>query len=97
MRKCQYCQLTFNNQQHAQHVEVCGSRTEVCEGCSKRIVLKNMEEHMSECVQRRTSDGVAASSHTCEHCNTIIPSYDMKEHVVRLIFEIDLRYRPTFF
>ena len=54
----------FNNQQYTSHVEACGSRTEVCEGCSKRVTIKDMEAHMFECVQRGTLEEAAQTTGT---------------------------------
>ena len=52
MRKCNYCQQTFSNEEYPSHVQACGLRTDFCECCSKLILIKDMEHHMDKCVER---------------------------------------------
>ncbi|KAL5477830.1 hypothetical protein EMCRGX_G024678 [Ephydatia muelleri] len=51
-RKCKYCELTLNNQDYISHLEACGSRTEMCEGCMSYVTLKDMEDHTLACWQQ---------------------------------------------
>ena len=43
----------------SEHAEGCGSRTDFCELCNKRVMLKNMEEHRAnKCDQGKVDDTI---------------------------------------
>ena len=43
---CDYCQVDFPRRVLPAHVDACGSRTEECEGCGERVMLREMEAHV---------------------------------------------------
>lgn len=43
--ECKYCELEFHRADLSEHVEGCGSRTDYCELCNRRVMLKDMVEH----------------------------------------------------
>ena len=73
----------FNNHQYASHAEACGSRTEACEACSKRIRIKDTEQHKLECVPRSASDKSAERLHLvpCDLCSAKVPDSRLQEHI----------------
>ena len=42
---CKYCELEVRAGDYDSHVEACGSRTDFCDRCNVRVMLKDMEEH----------------------------------------------------
>ena len=42
---CQYCELDIRRADFEEHVEGCGSRTDVCELCNRRVMLRDMADH----------------------------------------------------
>ena len=42
---CPYCQLEVKANEFDEHSDPCGSRTDVCDNCNQRVMLKFMEEH----------------------------------------------------
>jgi len=42
---CEYCELIFPAEKHAEHVEYCGSRTEACARCSQFVKLRDHKLH----------------------------------------------------
>ena len=42
---CPFCQLPFKKRAYDEHKEGCGSRTDVCELCNQRVMLREMEAH----------------------------------------------------
>lgn len=44
---CQYCEITLPACDIEEHKESCGSRTEECENCKRRILVKDLEGHIS--------------------------------------------------
>lgn len=43
--ECKYCELDIRRSDYPEHVEQCGSRTDFCELCNQRVMLKDMSEH----------------------------------------------------
>ena len=43
--ECKYCELDIRRGDYQEHVEQCGSRTDFCELCNQRVMLKDMSEH----------------------------------------------------
>ena len=43
--ECKYCELDIRRGSYPEHVEQCGSRTDYCELCNQRVMLKEMNEH----------------------------------------------------
>jgi hypothetical protein len=43
--ECPFCHLPRPKRESAEHQEVCGSRTDVCEGCQQHVMLRNLEYH----------------------------------------------------
>ena len=42
---CKYCELEVKAADYDSHVDACGSRTDFCDKCNCRVMLKDMEEH----------------------------------------------------
>ena len=57
---CEYCELNFKYTRMIEHTKVCGSRTELCERCGKRVQLINMKGHA--CVKCPICDGLFDNS-----------------------------------
>ncbi|GIY72729.1 hypothetical protein CDAR_53613 [Caerostris darwini] len=73
--KCQYCKNIYSNNQFAEHVITCGSRTEKCEKCDRYILLKEMEMHPSVCTK------MTSKTHgICPVCRQTVPWVDMNVH-----------------
>lgn len=50
--ECKYCELEILRKNYTEHIEGCGSRTDICELCSERVRLRDMYEHkQSKCRQ----------------------------------------------
>ena len=45
MVECKYCELDIKFKDFETHLDSCGSRTDYCDRCNRRVMLKNMEEH----------------------------------------------------
>ena len=45
--ECKYCELDIRRSEYPEHVEQCGSRTDYCELCNQRVMLKEMSEHQA--------------------------------------------------
>ena len=43
--ECKYCELEVRRGDYPEHTEGCGSRTDFCELCNQRVMLKEMNEH----------------------------------------------------
>ena len=43
--ECKYCELDICRSDYPEHVEQCGSRTDFCDLCNQRVMLKDMSEH----------------------------------------------------
>ena len=43
--ECKYCELEVRRANYPDHVDQCGSRTDFCELCNQRVMLKDMSEH----------------------------------------------------
>ena len=44
---CQYCEITLPASAMEEHKESCGSRTEECDNCKRRILVKDLENHLA--------------------------------------------------
>ena len=42
---CKYCELEVRAGDYDTHTDACGSRTDFCDRCNVRVMLKEMEEH----------------------------------------------------
>ena len=57
MLECKYCDLEVRQAAYDEHVESCGSRTDHCEMCLQRVMLKDMQEHRNlKCGSLRAND-----------------------------------------
>ncbi len=45
-KECKYCELDIARGVYDEHVEGCGSRTDFCELCNQRVMLRDMQEHL---------------------------------------------------
>ena len=43
--ECKYCELDVKAADYDTHIDACGSRTDYCDKCNVRVMLKDMEEH----------------------------------------------------
>ena len=43
--ECKYCELEVKAGEYDTHIDACGSRTDYCDKCNVRVMLKDMEEH----------------------------------------------------
>jgi hypothetical protein len=46
--ECQYCNMEILYSNKDEHEEMCGTRTDICQDCDKRIMIKKMSNH--QCV-----------------------------------------------
>lgn len=46
---CPYCDTIIKAHQYDDHVDTCGSRTDVCDKCLQRFMLKYLEDHVRNC------------------------------------------------
>lgn len=46
--QCKYCELDLAFEDLAEHDATCGSRTDLCKDCGKRLQLRHMEKHLRE-------------------------------------------------
>ena len=54
---CKYCELEVRSGDYDTHIETCGSRTDYCDRCNVRVMLKDMEEHkLTKCSDLRVTD-----------------------------------------
>ncbi|XP_028400581.1 TRAF-type zinc finger domain-containing protein 1-like [Dendronephthya gigantea] len=44
---CKYCEIAMLACEMGEHEEACGSRTDECENCKRRILLKDLEDHIA--------------------------------------------------
>ena len=52
--ECKYCELDIRRGDYHEHSEQCGSRTDFCELCNQRVMLKEMSEHkLTKCGHMR--------------------------------------------
>ena len=52
--ECKYCELEVRRADYHEHAEQCGSRTDFCELCNQRVMLKEMSEHkLTKCGHMR--------------------------------------------
>ena len=55
--ECKFCELDIKSRDFEQHVDNCGSRTDFCDRCMQRVMLKDMEEHKTlKCGRAHSSD-----------------------------------------
>ncbi len=64
--ECKYCELHVKRKDFHEHVDGCGSRTDPCELCNQRVMLKDTEEH--KCGDTKSEEG-AQDPHTLQHIN----------------------------
>ncbi|CAI7993011.1 Reticulocyte-binding protein 2 homolog a, partial [Geodia barretti] len=56
---CKYCELEVRAGDYDSHIETCGSRTDFCDRCNVRVMLKDMEEHkLAKCSDLKVGDGL---------------------------------------
>ena len=54
---CKYCELEVRAGDYDTHIETCGSRTDYCDRCNVRVMLKDMEEHkLTKCSDLKAED-----------------------------------------
>lgn len=62
--ECKYCDLEFRRIELSEHIEGCGSRTDHCELCNRRVMLKDMAEHKeNKCATVMVDDTIDITSH----------------------------------
>ncbi|GBN22351.1 TRAF-type zinc finger domain-containing protein 1 [Araneus ventricosus] len=71
---CEYCELEIPLGILLEHSAACGSRTEQCSRCNKYVVIKDLENHHTNCL-RRELEAVP-----CEYCDLQIDWNEMMEH-----------------
>lgn len=55
--ECKYCELEIRRADYQDHVNGCGSRTDFCELCNQRVMLKDMDEHKQiKCGHMKSED-----------------------------------------
>ncbi|KAH7829451.1 uncharacterized protein MONOS_11066 [Monocercomonoides exilis] len=60
--KCPYCQLELISENQKQHIQECGSRTDLCEICGERVMLSDMEAHIESNCKGFLTKNVAEKS-----------------------------------
>ena len=45
MVRCKHCELEVKAIDFQEHIAACGSRTDICDKCSQRVMLRDMESH----------------------------------------------------
>ena len=56
---CKYCQLEIRRGDHEDHIEGCGSRTDLCELCGQRVILRDMYEHQqNKCAHMKADEAL---------------------------------------
>jgi ubiquitin-protein ligase len=74
--KCAYCNLQKKATELEKHQTYCGSRTEVCPRCHKRIMLKDLEQHrVSHCKYppSTTDNNVRSTTNNINNNNSTRP------------------------
>ena len=61
-QSCEFCELSYPAMNFEEHQAVCGSRTDKCDICGERVMLKVMESHVRAC------------SHMMSMCNKYVLS-----------------------
>ena len=57
--ECKYCQLEIRRVDYLEHVDGCGSRTDFCEICNQRVMLRDMDEHkLAKCAHMKSEDSL---------------------------------------
>lgn len=64
--ECKFCELDILREEYVEHQNGCGSRTDFCEFCNQRVMLKDMAEH------KQTKCGHMKSEYT-------MSSYDLRQ------------------
>ena len=55
--ECKYCELEVKAGDYDTHIDTCGSRTDFCDKCNIRVMLKDMEEHkLAKCGDLKADD-----------------------------------------
>lgn len=72
MVECKYCELDVKHKEYGDHVDACGSRTDYCELCGQRVMLKDMDEHkMAKCASVRAESPL--DQHTLDNLEGLTP------------------------
>lgn len=59
--ECKYCELEIPRAEYTEHKNGCGSRTDFCELCNQRVMLKDMEEHkQAKCGHLKSEDAMSS-------------------------------------
>ena len=72
--ECKYCELDVKHKEYGDHVDACGSRTDYCELCGQRVMLKDMDEHkMAKCASVRAESPL--DQHTIDNLEGLTPPH----------------------
>ena len=55
-KECKYCELDIARDQYEEHTESCGSRTDFCELCNQRVLLRDMQDHLVNKCQKKLGE-----------------------------------------
>lgn len=59
---CEFCGATFLNISIVQHIDMCSNRTEECETCHQRVLLRNLQSHICQPANNRIHPSVISKS-----------------------------------
>ena len=88
MVECKYCELDVKHKEYGDHVDACGSRTDYCELCGQRVMLKDMDEHkMAKCASVRAESPL--DQHTLDNLEGLTPphAYEHRFGTPPLVYE----------
>ena len=46
---CNYCGLQISESEKKEHESMCGARSEICEYCNQKFLVKQMKTHLDKC------------------------------------------------
>jgi hypothetical protein len=49
---CSFCELSLSLSELAYHEGMCGARTEICEYCNKKMLVKQLKPHLVNCTAK---------------------------------------------
>jgi hypothetical protein len=49
---CSFCELCLSLSELAYHEGMCGARTEMCEYCNKKMLVKQLKPHLTTCTAK---------------------------------------------
>lgn len=77
---CKYCEISLPRERMEDHEEFCGSRTDLCEKCSKYVLIRDIQEHTKSC------DG-GITCLPCEFCSSLVPADKLTYHQQQCFME----------